>query len=137
MGEYTNVESGFVLGVTYSFIMRGDLYYSTYNIIGSENGRYYHNMLWIHDTPINAPSANKKNTEAKSKVDAYVNKFDNMIEIYNFDTLAGLGVAGITELKVNDKVVGGIIADILKTSEVADINAVALLNGLKTCLTNH
>ena len=40
------------------------------------------------------------------------------------DALAGV-LASVAELKVNDAVVGGYIADILKTAGIADINAVA------------
>ena len=95
VGEYTNVDSSVELGYTYKIVMdRG--YYQD----GTLKTKKWHNYIKginYGGTSSTAPSeiTGKANTSIKTTVNNYAAKIDNMISIYTFDVLAGLGLSGI------------------------------------------
>ena len=103
-GDYSAVEDSIELGYTYTFTM-GRGYYAVSDDCG--NKYYYHNMVWINEFPINAPSANVKDTAVKTKLNAYATYVNNQASTYTFDKMASMtpeaieGVLSAIEIEKN------------------------------------
>ncbi len=95
VGAYTNVEASVELGFTYSFHLKGDLYFTSKS--GLTTYWHFHNAVWPGTYAIDAPSeiTDKANKTIKNTVTDYVTSVNNIINEYDFDTLAGLNLSGI------------------------------------------
>lgn len=91
VGEYTNVDASVELGYTHRIYLTEGYYQK-----GLFKTKYRHNYLKYDDNKA-APSeiAGKANTSIKNTVNSYVTSVNNIINEYDFDTLAGLGLSGI------------------------------------------
>ncbi|MBQ3136972.1 MAG: hypothetical protein IJB74_05750 [Clostridia bacterium] len=92
--------------------------------IADNFGKFVDNVIYLLGIDIN--SDGKAETNLTETINSLLNgslyNSENVIAVR--DALAGV-LANLTELQVNGKVVGGLIADVLKTTGIADIAAVA------------
>ena len=101
----------------------GDLYTEEMSQYVADNfGQFVDNVIYLLGLEINGkPVTNLKET-INGLLGGSVYNSSNVIAIR--DALAGV-LAKVSGLKVNGKVIGGLIVDVLKTTGIADINAVA------------
>lgn len=90
--------------------------------IADNFGEFVDNIIYLLGISIEGQNVNNLKDLINGLLGGSLYNSENVVAIR--DALAGV-LAGVTELKVNDAVVGGYIADILKEAEVADIRAVA------------
>ncbi|MBR5826053.1 MAG: hypothetical protein IKY78_03095 [Clostridia bacterium] len=90
--------------------------------IADNFGGFVNNIIYLLGISIDGKNVDNLKDLINGLLGGSLYTSDNVIAIR--DALAGV-LAGVAELKVNDVVVGGYIAEILKAAEIADINAVA------------
>lgn len=112
-----------------SFEFAGEVYGDIYTeemakYIADNFGDFVNNVIYLLGLDLDGNG--EVETDLTGVINGLINgglyNSENVIAIR--DALAGI-LAKITDLQVNGKVVGGLIADILKTSGIADIKAVA------------
>ena len=84
-------------------------------------GDFVDNVIYLAGIKINGKNVDTLLELINGLLNGSLYNSSNVVAIR--DALAGV-LANVTELKVNGKVVGGIIAEVLKTTGIADINAV-------------
>ena len=85
-------------------------------------GQFVNNIIYLLGIEMNGTTVNDLETLINELLGGSLYNSSNVIAIR--DALAGV-LAKVSGLKVKDAVVGGYIAEILKASDIADINAVA------------
>lgn len=123
-------DTGYVFSAAESSGLLGE---NTYGMVYTEEmaqyiadnfGEFVNNIIYL--LGLDADGNGETEKTLKELINSFLggSLYNSDIVITIRDALAGV-LANLTELKVNDKVVGGLIADVLKEAEIADLNAVA------------
>ncbi len=123
-------DTGYVFSAAESSGLLGE---NTYGMVYTEEmaqyiadnfGEFVNNIIYLLGLDVDGSGETEKTL--KELINSFLggSLYNSDIVITIRDALAGV-IANLTELKVNDKVVGGLIADVLKEAEIADLNAVA------------
>lgn len=123
-------DTGYVFSAAESSGLLGE---NTYGMVYTEEmaqyiadnfGEFVNNIIYLLGLDVDGSGETEKTL--KELINSFLggSLYNSDIVITIRDALAGV-LANLTELKVNDKVVGGLIADVLKEAEIADLNAVA------------
>lgn len=123
-------DTGYVFSAAESSGLLGE---NTYGMVYTEEmaqyiadnfGEFVNNIIYL--LGLDADGNGETEKTLKELINSFLggSLYNSDIVITIRDALAGV-LANLTELKVNDQVVGGLIADVLKEAEIADLNAVA------------
>ena len=117
--------SAFETSIEFAGEVYGEIYTEEMSQYIADNfGEFVNDIIYLLGLDVDGDG--KSEVDLTSLINGLINGnlYNSANVITVRDALAGI-LAKISELKVNDKVVGGLIADILKKTEIADINAVA------------